>query len=107
MYEITSSDITIKKKLPIRQIMSLYQETKKYDGNIFFLNKYKVVDGTKLSKLVSFMLTVDENTELKVVIKGTNVQSLLEKVKECCKEKERRQITGYKLYANPSDTVEI
>jgi len=107
MYEITSSDLKITKKLPMRQIMDLYQELKNYQGNIYFLWKHKVVDAAKLSKLVSLMLTVDENSELKVVIEGQKVQKMLDKITKCCQTVTQKKQSKYKFYMNPTDTVQI
>jgi phosphotransferase system HPr-like phosphotransfer protein len=106
MYEIISSDVKIEKKLTMSQIMSLYQQMKNYDGNIFFLKDHKLVDASKLSKLVSFMLTVDEATRLKVVIEGKDVKKLLEKVEHCFQQTEQ-QAKSYKFYVNPTKTVQI
>lgn len=105
MHEIISSDLKINKKLPMRQIMALYQEMKKYEGNIYFINKHKVIEASKLSKLVSFMLTVDEKSVLKVVIEGRKVQKILDKVTKYCQTVSEKQLN--KFYINPTDTVQI
>lgn len=107
MYEIISSDLIIKNKLTMRQIMDFHQEMINYEGNIYLLCKHKVVDATKLSKLVSFMLTVEEDSKLKVVIEGQNVQSILDKVTRCCNPASKEERHNYKFYINPTETVQI
>ncbi|CAH0344314.1 HPr family phosphocarrier protein [Bacillus sp. CECT 9360] len=107
MYEIISSDLKIKNKLTMRQIMDLHQEMKNYEGNIYLLCKHKVVDAISLSKLVSFMLTVDEDSKIKVVVEGQNVQDILDKVSKCCNPASHEERHNYKFYINPTETVQI
>jgi phosphotransferase system HPr-like phosphotransfer protein len=106
MYQIISSKVKID-NLSMRQIMDLYQEIKKFEGNIYFLCKHKVVDAAKLPKLVSFLLMVDEKAEVKVVIEGQNVQTMLDKMKNYFQAVSAKQQNSFKFYMNPTDTVQI
>ncbi|RFU62063.1 hypothetical protein [Peribacillus glennii] len=107
MYEIISSDLKINKKLPITQIMALYQTVRNYDGNVYFLSNHKVIDAAKLSKLVSLMLTLNEKSSIKVVIEGQKVQNMINKVTNCCGTAAEKNQNNYKFYVNPTDTVQI
>ncbi|MDQ0219948.1 HPr family phosphocarrier protein [Peribacillus cavernae] len=107
MYEIISKDVKINNKLTMRQIMSLYQEMKNYRGSIYIICKHKVVDPANLSKLVSFMLTLDEKSELKVVAEGQDVQSILNNVEKCCQSVSGKEANIYEFYINPAETVQI
>ncbi|PLT33721.1 hypothetical protein [Bacillus sp. V5-8f] len=104
MYEIISSDIKIDKKLSVQQMMALYQEVSSFDGNVYFLFKHKIIDAAKLSKLVSFMLTIEERTSIKVIIEGKKVQKMVSTVTKYCGGKLQK---NYKLYMNPKDTIQI
>lgn len=86
MNKVISADIKTNTRLSMRQIMNLYQVTKEFKGNIYFICNHKLVDATKLSTFVSFVLILQECVDMKVILEGQNVQAMLEKVQAICKE---------------------
>lgn len=86
MNKVISSDIKTNKRLSMRQIMNLYQVTKEFKGNIYFICNHKLVDAKKLSTFVSFVLILQECATMKVILEGENVHAMLEKVQAICKE---------------------
>ncbi|MET3319700.1 UNVERIFIED_ORG: phosphotransferase system HPr-like phosphotransfer protein [Peribacillus simplex] len=86
MNKVISTDIKTNKRFSMRQIMNLYQVTKEFKGNIYFICKHKMVDAKKLSTFVSFLLILQECATMKVILEGENVQAMLEKVQNICKK---------------------
>lgn len=94
MNKVISADIKTNTRLSMRQIMNLYQVTKEFKGNIYFICNHKLVDATKLSTFVSFVLILQECVDMKVILEGQNVQAMLEKVQAICKENDAK-IRGF------------
>lgn len=90
MNKVISADIKTNTRLSMRQIMNLYQVTKEFKGNIYFICNHKLVDATKLSTFVSFVLILQECVDMKVILEGQNVQAMLEKVQAICKENDAK-----------------
>ncbi|MFD4815822.1 HPr family phosphocarrier protein [Peribacillus butanolivorans] len=86
MNKVISTDIKTNKRFSMRQIMNLYQVTKEFKGNIYFICKHKMVDAKKLSTFVSFVLILQERATMKVILEGENVQAMLENVQTICKK---------------------
>ncbi|WP_419883299.1 HPr family phosphocarrier protein [Peribacillus sp. B-H-3] len=107
MSELISTEISLNKKLTMRQLMELYQITKNSGSTAYFMCKQKIVDSAKLSGLVSFMLTLNECSDIKVIIEGANVQETLQNIKDCCHSSTLRQNDKFKYFANPEQTIQI
>ncbi|MFJ7677190.1 hypothetical protein ACIQXQ_03985 [Peribacillus sp. NPDC097198] len=90
MNKVISADIKTNTRLSMRQIMNLYQVTKEFKGNIYFICNHKMVDATKLSTFVSFVLILQECVDMKVILEGQNVHAMLEKVQAICKENDEK-----------------
>lgn len=90
MNKVISSDIHTNKRLSMRQIMNLYQVTKEFKGNLYFICNHKMVDAKKLSTFVSFVLTLQECVNMKVILEGENVHTMLEKVQAICNEENEK-----------------
>lgn len=84
MNQTISTHLTFEKKLSMQQIMDLFEISKNYEGSIYFICKNRVVEPERLSKLVSFMLTLEDCSDLRIMIEGPNVQSIKQKISECC-----------------------
>lgn len=84
MNQTISSKLTFDKKLSMQQIMDLFEISKNYEGSIYFVCKNRVVEPERLSKLVSFMLTLEDCSDLKIMIEGPEVQAIMQKINECC-----------------------
>lgn len=93
MNKVISADIKTNKRLSMRQIMNLYQVTKEFKGNIYFICNHKMVDATKLSTFVSFVLILQECVNMKVILEGQNVHAMLEKVQAICKENDEHELS--------------
>ena len=90
MNTVISSDIHTNKRLSMRQILNLYQVTKEFKGNLYFICNHKMVDAKKLSTFVSFVLTLQECVNMKVILEGEDVHTMLGKVQAICNEEEEK-----------------
>lgn len=82
MKTIVATDITLKQKLPIQTIMSFYKEIKSWGGEVFLIQNRKMVDSTKLSKLIAFMLTINEDSPIKMIVEGPQSDQMRQKLLE-------------------------
>jgi phosphotransferase system HPr-like phosphotransfer protein len=96
MTKMISLQVNVTQKLTVRQIIELFQLTKNYDGTISFTCEDRVVKPARLSKLVSFMLTLNECTQLTIHVTGVDPYSITKKINQCCENKGRQQST-YKM----------
>lgn len=80
MNEVVSSHLIVQRRYSFRQMLEIHQVFKQMNGTIFLASKQKVVDASSLTKLVSFLLTVEPHTALKIIIEGTNPKIELENV---------------------------
>ncbi|MED3688020.1 hypothetical protein P4534_04110 [Peribacillus butanolivorans] len=92
MNKVISSDIKTNKRLSMRQIMNLYQVTKEFKGNIYFICNHKLVEAKKLSTFVSFVLILQECATMKVILEGENVQAMLKKVQTICNKNDSNKL---------------
>ena len=77
MKEIMSSNVMVQKRFTMKKMLEIYQAVKKLDGTTYLYSRQKAVEATSLSKLVSFLLTVEPNTTLKIIMEGTDVEPKL------------------------------
>lgn len=82
MKTIVATDVLLKSNLPLHAIMNIYKEIKGWGGEVFLIQNRKMVAATSLSKLIAFMLTVDEKTPIKMIVEGTNSQEFHTILKE-------------------------
>jgi phosphotransferase system HPr-like phosphotransfer protein len=80
MKEIMSSNVMVQKKFTMKKMLEIYQAAKKLDGTTYLYSRQKTVDASSLSKLVSFLLTVEPQTTLKIIFEGKDVESQLEQL---------------------------
>lgn len=80
MKEIMSSNVMVQKRFTMKKMLEIYQTAKKLNGTTYLYSRQKAVEATSLSKLVSFLLTVEPNTTLKIIMEGTNVEPQLEQL---------------------------
>jgi phosphotransferase system HPr-like phosphotransfer protein len=74
MNEILSSTVIVRNRFSFRKMLDIHQVVKKVSGTVFLSSKQKVVDASSLPKLVSFLLTIDPQTTLKIIIDGTYIE---------------------------------
>ncbi|RSD29244.1 HPr family phosphocarrier protein [Mesobacillus subterraneus] len=77
MKEIMSSNVMVQKRFTMKKMLEIYQASKKLNGTTYLYSRQKAVEATSLSKLVSFLLTVEPNTTLKIIMEGTDVEPQL------------------------------
>ncbi|MCM3662868.1 HPr family phosphocarrier protein [Mesobacillus subterraneus] len=80
MKEIMSSNVMVQKRFTMKKMLEIYQAAKKLNGTTYLYSRQKAVEATSLSKLVSFLLTVEPNTTLKIILEGTDVEPQLEQL---------------------------
>lgn len=80
MYEIMSSNVMVQKRFTMKKMLEIYQAAKKLNGTTYLYSRQKAVDASSLSKLVSFLLTVEPQTTLKIIVEGTDVENQLEQL---------------------------
>ncbi|MBT2705741.1 HPr family phosphocarrier protein [Bacillus sp. ISL-35] len=61
----------------MKKMLEIYQAANKLDSTTYLYSRQKAVEATSLSKLVSFLLTVEPNTTLKIIMEGTDVEPKL------------------------------
>ena len=106
MYEILSTDVRLTNKFTMKNIMSFYQETKNFNGNVYLLHKHKIINAQKLSKLVTFLMMAEQNSTIKIIVEGRDVQAKLQQLETVCEYAfERSQKLAY--FINPTDSVQV
>jgi phosphotransferase system HPr-like phosphotransfer protein len=80
MKEIMSSNVMVQKRFTMKKMLEIYQGAKKLNGTTYLYSRQKAVEASSLSKLVSFLLTVEPNTTLKIIMEGTDVEPQLEQL---------------------------
>ena len=80
MKEIMSSNVMVQKRFTMKKMLEIYQTAKKLNGTTYLYSRQKAVEATSLSKLVSFLLTVEPNTTLKIIMEGTDVEPQLDQL---------------------------
>lgn len=80
MKEIMSSNVIVQKRFSMRKMLEIHQAAKKLKGSTYLYSKQKAVDASALSKLVSFLLTVEPQTTLKIIVEGTEVENDLQQL---------------------------
>ncbi|CAM3780628.1 HPr family phosphocarrier protein [Mesobacillus thioparans] len=77
MKEIMSSNVMVQKRFTMKKMLEIYQAANKLDCITYLYSRQKAVEATSLSKLVSFLLTVEPDTTLKIIMEGTDVEPQL------------------------------
>lgn len=80
MNEIMSSNVMVQKRFTMKKMLEIYQAAKKLNGTTYLYSRQKAVDASSLSKLVSFLLTVEPQTTLKIIVEGTDVENQLDQL---------------------------
>ncbi len=81
MNEILSSNVVVQNRFSFRKMLEIHQVVKEMPGAVFLSSKQNVVvEASSLSKLVSFLLTIDSNTNLNIIIVGTNDEQSFHKL---------------------------
>ncbi|SEN11071.1 Phosphotransferase system, HPr [Mesobacillus persicus] len=78
MNGIISSSVVVRNRFSFRKMLEIHQAVKKYNGTLYLSSQQKVVDASSLTKLVSFLLTVEQQTSLKIILEGNDTETHLE-----------------------------
>jgi len=84
MKEIISTNVLVNQKFTMKKMLEIFQASRSFEGSTYLYSKQKAVDASNLTKLVSFLLTVEPQTTLKIIVEGTEVQDHLESIKNMC-----------------------
>jgi len=77
--EIVSSNVIVQKRFSFQKMLEIHQEVKKITGTIYLQHKHKIIDASSLTKLVSFLLTVEPKATIKIIIEGPNAEAILQR----------------------------
>ncbi|WP_071459050.1 HPr family phosphocarrier protein [Bacillus massilinigeriensis] len=80
MKEIMSSNVIVQKKFSMKKMLDIHQAAKNINGTTYLYSKQKTVVAKNLPKLVSFLLTVEPQSTLKIIVEGTDAEKKLEKL---------------------------
>ncbi|MGN1401403.1 MAG: hypothetical protein ACI4XL_07880 [Bacillus sp. (in: firmicutes)] len=93
---IMATDLYLSYKTPIHSIMNFYKEMKSWGGNIYLIQNRRMVDCSHLAKLITFILTAQPSTPVKMVLEGQNPEEM---------EHRFSKILTYQTYAQGNATV--
>ncbi|WP_442599029.1 HPr family phosphocarrier protein [Neobacillus sp. D3-1R] len=80
--EINSTKLTMHNKFCTKKILDIFQTIKQFDGKTYICCNYKIIDGENLPRLVSFLLTLQPKTNIKIIAEGRNVHKHLSLLKD-------------------------
>lgn len=104
MHEVVSTSVIVQKRFSIQQMLEIYQAVKKVNGSVYFYHQQKAIDAASLTKLVSFLLTVEPNSTVKLSIEGTNVEAELERFNTLLKNEAVLHFNQRTQWMESSDT---
>lgn len=107
MKEIISANVLVRNKFTMKKMLEIYQASKQFDGTTYLYSKHKAVDASNLSKLVSFLLTVKQQTSLKIIVEGTEVQNHLQHIKDMCSNHVSEVRLSEKRFINAAETIQL
>lgn len=84
MKEIISTNVIVHNKFSMKKMLEIFQASRAFNGSTYLYSQHKAVDSSNLPKLVSFLLTVEPQTALKIIVEGNDVQDHLENIKSIC-----------------------
>lgn len=80
--EINSTKLTMQNKFCTKKTLEIFQMIKQFEGKTYLYCNHKTIDAANLPKLVSFLLTLQPKTNLKIIAEGKNVHKHLQKLKQ-------------------------
>ena len=107
MNEITSLSVIVQKKFSMRKMLEIHQTTKKLCGTTYLYSKHKAVEASSLTKLVSFLLTVEPQQMLKIIVEGTDVETDLQQLTEMLTNETTIVSTNRKHLLETSESIQI
>ncbi|CEG29677.1 HPr family phosphocarrier protein [Bacillus sp. B-jedd] len=107
MKEIMSANVIILNKFHMKKMLDIFQAAKQFNGSTYLYCKNRAVDAANLTKLVSFLLTVEKGTALKIIAEGENVQKHLDGIQEICNSEVSILRRSHKRFLNTSETFQI
>lgn len=107
MKEIMSSNVMVQKRFSMKKMLEIHQAAKKLKGTTYLYSRQKAVEATSLTKLVSFLLTVEPNTTLKIIMEGTDVEPQMEKLTKMLTNEASVLRVNRKRPLETSDSIQI
>lgn len=77
---ITAEEIVIKNKISLKQLISISQIAKAYNGTIKIVKNKQAINVTNVTKLTAFFLTLSQNSRIKLVAEGANMKEAIRKI---------------------------
>ncbi|RHW34180.1 HPr family phosphocarrier protein [Neobacillus notoginsengisoli] len=107
MKEIMSANVIILNKFHMKRMLDIFQAAKQFNGSTYLYCKNRTVDAANLPKLVSFLLTVETGTALKIIAEGENVQRHLDEIQNICTSEFSILQKSKKRFLNNTETFQI
>ena len=104
MKEISSTAVVLEHTPSLNEMLSLHQFAKNYNGTIYLLANHHVIKIDELAKLVSFLLTVRDKQEMRIIVEGLRVQRTLKKLTVFF---QNNQLNKYKSYKSIDSSLKI
>ncbi len=80
-----AKDVTFQEILPIQDIISFYREIKSWGGQVFMIQNRKMVSCSNLPKMIAYMLVIDPDKPVKLILEGENTEYMAEHFEEILK----------------------
>ncbi|MFS0783001.1 hypothetical protein [Bacillus sp. 1P06AnD] len=87
MKTIVATDLHIQETLPVRTVMAIYKEIKQWGGDVYLVQNRRMVSGNSLTKLLTFLMTTNSNTPIKLIVEGSNAQHMNQQLKDLFEKK--------------------
>lgn len=107
MKEIMSANVIILNRFMMKKMLDIFQAAKQFNGSTYLYCKNRAVDAANLPKLVSFLLTIEPGTALKIIAEGENVQEHLDGIQNICTSELSILRKSEKRFLNTSETFQI
>ena len=82
--EIGSSELSIQKQITLPQLMCIAQYAKNYNGTIKLVRKNQEINVKNISSLTAFFLTLGNDANIRVIVKGENAEGAIEQIEHIC-----------------------
>jgi phosphotransferase system HPr-like phosphotransfer protein len=83
-YEISSSELSIHKQITLPQLMCIAEYAKNYNGTIKLATENQEINVNDIPSLTAFFLTLGDNAQIEVLVKGENAQEAIEQIENIC-----------------------
>ncbi|ALC91974.1 hypothetical protein AM500_20885 [Bacillus sp. FJAT-18017] len=107
MKEIMSANVIILNKFNMKKMLDIYQTAKQFKGSTYLYCRHRAVDAENLPKLVSFLLTLESGSAVKIIAEGENVSKHLDTIQSLCTSNISLLQKSKKHFLNTGETFQI